>query len=66
MLTNTLRSKIWGSYRNGQCDDWKISKAYASAARECIKFVAKIENVELTDESPELKLYEVLTNETDL
>lgn len=42
-LPKYLRNKIWTTYRQGQCDDWNISKEYADAARECVTFIANKE-----------------------
>ena len=50
-----MRTKIYNTYRPGQCDDWNISKEYSSAAKECILFIANKEGVE-----PNLRIYEML------
>lgn len=60
-LPMSLRTIIWKTYRVGQCKDWRISKAYAEAAKNCIRFLAKKENRELPDDSPELVLYDRLS-----
>jgi hypothetical protein len=54
-LPRELRRKIWATYRDGQCDDWNISKEYAQAAIECVTYIAKLEGI-----TPDVKLYEML------
>lgn len=58
MLPKRLRDKIWRHYREGQCDDWQITKAYSEAAKECVRFIAAKEGIE-----PDVKLYEILEPE---
>lgn len=45
MLPRVLRSRIWATYRDGQCDDWTITHAYANAARDAVMFVGRKEGV---------------------
>lgn len=45
-LPKRLRDRIWATYRPGQCDDWRISHAYAEAAREAVRYVAELDGVE--------------------
>ena len=33
MVPKDVRTRIWATYRDGQCDDWEISHEYADAAR---------------------------------
>ena len=54
-LPQRLRSRIWATYRNGQCDDWQISHAYAEAAREAVAFIAAKEG-----KQPDTRVYDVL------
>lgn len=58
MLPKKLRDEIWRTYRQGQCEDWNISKEYSEAAKKCVKFIAAKEGVE-----PDIKLYEMLEPE---
>ena len=39
-LTFEMRRDICKHYRPGQCEDWNISKEYASAARVAVRYVA--------------------------
>jgi hypothetical protein len=50
-----LRSRIWATYRSGQCDDWNISHAYADAAREAVTFIATKEG-----RTPDVRVYDLL------
>lgn len=57
-LPKSLRDKIWKHYRDGQCDDWQISKEYAEAAIECITLIANREG-----KKPDIRIYEMLMPE---
>lgn len=54
-LPKPLRDAVWRTYREGQCDDWKISHAYAEAARAAVTFVAQREG-----KVPDLAVYDML------
>lgn len=54
-LPKAMRDRIWRAYRDGQCDDWKISHEYANAAREAVQFIAAKEGVEA-----DVRLYNIL------
>jgi len=54
-LPEALRKLIRAAYRSGQCDDWRISKVYADAAREAIRYIATKEGV-----VPDTQVYDVL------
>lgn len=54
-LPKHLRDHIWLTYRAGQCDDWRISHAYAKAAREAVRYLAERDGVE-----PDTSVYDVL------
>jgi hypothetical protein len=54
-LPKPMRDRIWATYRPGQCDDWNITKDYADAARESIRFLAAKEGVE-----PDTSIYDML------
>lgn len=45
-LPRAMRFRIWAAYRPGQCDDWNISHEYAEAAREAVRYIARLEGVE--------------------
>lgn len=55
MLPKPLRNRIWATYRPGQCDDWKISAAYADVAREAVCYIALREGKE-----PDTSVYDML------
>lgn len=31
-----MQAEVWRTYRDGQCDDWNITKEYAAAAKAAI------------------------------
>lgn len=62
-LPIALRRLIWRTYRPGQCDDWHISKAYAEAAKNCIRYVANQEKKAIPENCRELALYDRLSGE---
>lgn len=39
-LPKFMRTRIWLTYRDGQCDDWQITHDYANAARDAVRFIA--------------------------
>ncbi len=45
-LPKALRDRIWATYRSGRETDWRISHAYAEAAREGVE--------------PDLRAYDML------
>lgn len=55
-----LRRAITDSYRPGQCDDFRISPAYATAAQAAILAVAEEEGFAMSGNEPELTLYDRL------
>ena len=55
LLPKRLRDAIWAAYRPGQCDDWQISKAYADAAREAVRWLAEKDEIE-----PDTSIYDML------
>jgi hypothetical protein len=59
-----LKARIWSNYRKGQCDDKRITKKYADAAKESIVAVAKLEGIAMTGTESELTLYDYLTETT--
>lgn len=58
MVPKSLRNRIWETYRVGQCDDLRPSKAYCEAAIEAVKAVAAKEGV-----VPDISLYLVFMPE---
>ena len=56
-LPTQLRNRIWATYRVGQCDDKRPSKAYCDTAIECLIYVAEKEGRVITGDEPEVLLY---------
>lgn len=54
-LPKPMRDAVWETYRPGQCDDWRITTAYADAARAAIRHVAAKEGRE-----PDTSIYDTL------
>ena len=54
-LPKRMQARIWQTYREGQCEDWQISHAYANAAREAVCFVAAKEG-----RDADVRVYDVL------
>lgn len=40
MVPRALQLAVWRTYRDGQCDDWDITHAYAEAAAAAVRAVA--------------------------
>jgi NTP pyrophosphatase (non-canonical NTP hydrolase) len=55
MVPHIMRTRIWNTYRPGQCDDMKISHEYAEAAKEAVIYIARMEG-----RVPDTQLYDVL------
>lgn len=55
MLPKIMRTAIWRTYREGQCDDWVISHAYAEAARAAVTYIAQREG-----KQPDTGVYDLL------
>ena len=53
MVPKPIRDEIWRTYRVGQCDDYKPSAAYLTAARAAVVFVAQKEG-----KTPDTLLYD--------
>jgi hypothetical protein len=58
-VPQTLRNRVWATYRNGQCDDRNPSAAYCEAAKAAVITVAKVEGREVDDRTPEVALYDM-------
>lgn len=54
MVPRKLQSKVWATYREGQCDDWNPSAAYCEAAKAAVVSVANQEG-----KTPDVTLYDV-------
>ena len=61
MVPKPIRDRIWATYREGQCDDWKPSEEYLLAAKEAVIAVANKEGIE-----PDTSLYDCFLEHGDL
>ena len=52
MVPKKLQKAVWGSYRQGQCDDMNPSREYCEAAKAAVIAVAAKEGIE-----PDISLY---------
>lgn len=59
-LSAALRARIWATYRAGQCEDWRISHAYAEAARAAVRAVAEKEGRAEEEITEACRVYDVL------
>ncbi len=59
-LPKTLRTRIWSTYREGQCDDINPSNAYCQAAKDSVTFIANKEG-----KQPDVRLYDMLMRDDD-
>lgn len=59
MTPARIRHRVLETYRPGQCDDWQPSAEYCQAAKEAVLAVAKLEGKKVTDETPEVALYDM-------
>lgn len=60
MVPKTKQRDVWVTYRRGQCTDWKITQAYADAAKAAITAVARREGRRVTGKEIELTGYDHL------
>jgi len=58
MLPKPIRSRVWATYRHGQCDDWNPSREYCLAAKEAVVYLAKLEQRE-----PDTRVYDMFLGE---
>lgn len=60
MVPREIRNRVWSTYRDGQCDDWDITNAYANAARAAVRAVAERENRTEAEIAKACRVYDVL------
>jgi len=60
MVPKDVRTRIWATYRDGQCDDWEISHEYADAARAGVRAVALQEHKTEDEIREACEVYDVL------
>lgn len=60
MVPRAIQSRIWATYRDGQCDDWEISHAYAEAARSAVRAVAEKEGRSEEEIKDACRVYDML------
>jgi len=63
MVPKPLQRQIWVTYRSGQCDDWRPSKAYCEAAKAAVLAVAEKEGKKLAADHPAIALYDFFGRE---
>lgn len=52
-----MRSRIWRTYRQGQCDDWNPSNEYCLAAKAAVMWLADKEGF-----IPDTRVYDMFLN----
>ena len=60
MVPRAIQSRIWATYRPGQCDDWQISHDYAEAARAGVRAVAEQEGLSEAQIKEACEVYDML------
>jgi hypothetical protein len=60
MVPYSIRGRVLATYREGQCDDWSITHAYAEAARAAVRAVATKENRTELEIREALRVYDML------
>jgi hypothetical protein len=59
MVPQKLRNAAWGTYRTGQCDDWRPSAEYCDAAKAAVLAVAEKEGLTVASDDPKVTLYDM-------
>lgn len=60
MVPKAIQSRVWATYREGQCDDWNITHAYAAAARAAVRAAALRENRTDAEIAEACQVYDML------
>lgn len=60
MVPKAAQSRIWATYREGQCDDWQITHEYAEAARAAVRAVAEKEGRPEDEIADACRVYDML------
>lgn len=60
MVPKPLRSKVWETYQDGQCDTFDPTSAYCQAAKAAVIAVAQKEGREIDPREPKILLYDML------
>jgi hypothetical protein len=63
MVPYAIRRTVWDTYRDGQCDDWQITHAYAVAAKAAVTAVATKEGITGEPLEKALRVYDMLDPE---
>lgn len=63
MVPKAVRDRVWATYRDGQCDDWRITHAYAEAARSAVRSVAVREGRTEEEIKDACRVYDMLDPE---
>lgn len=60
MVPKQIRDRVWATYRPGQEDDWKPTRAYLEAAKAAVVAVAEREGLE-----PDTRVYDAFLSDLD-
>lgn len=58
MVPPAIRALVWAYYREGQCDDMKVSLPWIDAAKKAIASVAKQEHIDQTIVDAEMRSWD--------
>jgi hypothetical protein len=60
MVPSKLRSEVWRTYQDGQCDTFDPTSAYCQAAKAAVVAVAEKEGRTIDLQEPKILLYDML------
>lgn len=60
MVPPKLRSRVWATYQDGQCDTFDPTSAYCQAAKTAVIAVAEKEGRKIDPKNPKILLYDML------
>jgi len=60
MVPPVIRSRVWATYQDGQCDTFNPTSAYCQAAKAAVIAVAKKEGRYTDSKNPKILLYDML------
>lgn len=60
MVPAKLRSRVWATYQDGQCNTLDPSSAYCQAAKAAVIAVAEKEGRTIDPREPKILLYDML------
>lgn len=65
MVPPKLRSRVWATYQDGQCDTFDPTSAYCQAAKAAVIAVAEKEGREIDPRNSKILLYDMLQTSDD-